>query len=442
MNLPTTTTWCRALAALALAMMLQSPVAASEPAPKTAPVESLLVSAEAGDIGPLRDALRRIDNPGVEALVRARLAASRLDAREVGDHLDVYWSSDDRTAARDALAWSIAGDAAFAAGNYPQAAAATQAWSALLAKHDPRGKAAEVAQFHGIASILSRLPRQAVVEREPRSVPTWRDKAGLLRTQVRINGIGQDAVLDTGANLSVVSRSTAERLGLRILDAEGSVASGSREQVATRIGVADHVQVAGVTLSDVVFLVLADRDLQLPLPGGYKIDAIIGFPVLRAIGRIRFGEDSFTPLEASAATAGAAATANLHAVGNDLLVEAVVGGIPVPLHLDTGAPASALSTRFAHRHPGILQGLARRDRRSASAGGSITQESAVWENVRVEIDGHQVTLPKLAIAVSDAAAVETRTFGTLGLDVLAGFDAFTLDLGTMRLEMEEDNKPH
>lgn len=440
MRLLTTTPLRTALAALALMLAASLPAAgvglpAVEATPSATTVDELLASANAGELRPLQAALPRIDSPGLEALVGARLAAARLDTPAVDAQLARYRASDDRTPARDAMAWSIAADAAFAAGHYARAAGATQAWAELLAATDGApGDSAEVAQFHGIAAMLASLPSQQVVERQPRPSPTRRDKAGLLRTTVRINGLDQDAVLDTGANLSVISSSTAERLGIRILDAEGSVGSGSRDAVATRIGVAERLEIAGITVSNVAFLVLADSALEMPLPGGYRIDAIIGFPVLRAIGRMRFADGAFVAL-APAAPSAADAPGNLHAVGNDLFVDATVDGIPVALHLDTGAPASSLSTRFARRHPERLRGLERRERRSASAGGAITQQSAVWQDVGVAIDGHPVTLPGLHVMLTDAAAVETRTSGTLGLDVLDRYDACTLDLESMRLEV-------
>lgn len=51
---------------------------------------------------------------------------------------------------------------------------------------------------------------------------------------------------------------------------------------------AERLEFAGVTLANVAFLVLDDAQLEMPLPGGYKIDAIVGFPVLRMLDRITF----------------------------------------------------------------------------------------------------------------------------------------------------------
>lgn len=434
-NMPLRRGLAAALTALVLALLVSRSVAAAEHSAPATTVEALLTDAKTGDLASLQAGLPTIADPALKALALARLAASRLDTATADRHLKRYWADNGSNVALDGEAWSITADVAFADGDYARAASATREWAALLVDADPRGEAADVAQFHGIARMLASAPRQMVVEREPREVQTRRDKAGLLRTSVAINDGAQDAVLDTGANLSVVSASAARRLGMRILDGEGSVASASREQVATRLGIADRFEIAGVTLSNVVFLVLDDAQLEMPLPGGYRIDAIIGFPVLRAIGRMRFGADgSFTPQAASSRTTPA--LDNLRIVGSDLFVELAVNGTPVALHLDTGASASLLSTRFVRRHPDVLEGLQHRVHRSASAGGATTRDIAVWKDVRVDIGGLATVLPELAIAVSDSADIDTRTFGTLGLDVIGAFDAYTIDFGTMSLEVE------
>ncbi|MES3045594.1 retropepsin-like aspartic protease [Sphingomonas faeni] len=122
----------------------------------------------------------------------------------------------------------------------------------------------------------------------PASIPTMRDKAGLVRAAVVISGLTQNAILDTGANLSVMSASAAKRLGLRIRDGAGRIASPSSGQIVTRVAVADRLVIAGVELAHVASLVMDDAQLSFPIVGGYQIDAIAGFSVFRAVGQTRF----------------------------------------------------------------------------------------------------------------------------------------------------------
>ena len=425
------------LAVALAALLLIAPAAGASSVPSgpsaAAPAGlAVLEDAKAGDLRPLQQAMPGFADPGLAALARARLAAARLEDRAARHALASYWALPGRVPAADAQAWSIEADIAFAGGDYARAARATARWLALLDGDD--AARAGVAQYHGVAAALADVPAQTVRSRMPREVATRRDRAGLLRVPVSVNGTAREAVFDTGANLSVLSESAARALGVRVLAADANVASGSREQVATRLGVAGRLEVAGIELSNVVFLVIDDALLEMPLPGGYRIDAIVGFPVLRAIGRMRLGKDAFLPLPSR--EPGSASPGNLHVVGNDLFVDLAVDGDATALHLDTGAPASQLSTRFARSHPGVLAGLARDERHSASAGGSTSQPVAWWPRVPVSVAGATTVLPRLAVAMEDSEDVGTHAFGTLGLDVLDAFGGCVLDLDAMALELE------
>ncbi|NZA25650.1 retropepsin-like domain-containing protein [Luteimonas sp. SJ-92] len=424
---------------LASAIALQAPLHAQPPAPlPAAEVESLLADAARGEVFALETALPRIAEPQLTALARARIAAARLDHGEALRQLEPLLAPGASTdPAHLLLAWPIVADASFAAGDYARAAHATDAWRALLAAHgDPDGRAGDVAQFHAVSTLLAPTRPQTLLAFAPETVATRPDTAGLTRATVTINGHGQDTVLDTGANLSVVSASTAQRLGLHLLDGEASVGSTSRDAVATRIGIAERLEFAGATLADVAFLVLDDAQLEIPIPGGYRIDAILGFPVLQALGRIRFGADGSLAAETSEAAADAA-PGNLRVVGSDLYVALTIDDLPLSLHLDTGAPQSSLSARFAQRHPARLEGLRRERQQVGGAGGVTTRETALWPGAQVRLDGRETVLPELAIAVEDSADVGTRNLGILGGDVLGAFAAYTIDFARMRLELGE-----
>lgn len=423
-----------------LALAVLAPVqAADDAALPAARAEALLADAREGEVFSLEAALPRIADPQLAALARARIAASRLQDDAVLRLLTPFFSGEDADPRHLRIAWSIAADASFAAGDYARAAEATGAWQALLAAHgDPDGRAADVAQFHGIATQLAAVPPQAVLAFAPETVAVRRDKVGLPRATMTVNGVGQDAVLDTGANLSVVSASTARRLGLRLLEGEASVGSGSRNAVATRLGIAERLEFAGSTLSNVVFLVLDDAQLEMPVPGGYRIDAILGFPVMRALRRIRFDANgSLTPEPVPAEAAGGRTPENLRVIGSDLYVDVAVDGIAVPLHLDTGASRSSLSSRFAQRHPAILRGLPQDRQRVGGAGGATERRIAAWPDVRVRLDQRETRLPELAIVVADSADVDTRGMGVLGGDILGAFASFTIDFARMRFELGE-----
>lgn len=393
--------------------------------------DQVLFSGADGDVGALQAALPHLADPIVATLARLEIAAARLDEVAVRREIAAYDALHDHDPARLALAASVDAGAAFARGDYARAEQASRAWLALLDRGDPHNHRQDAAQVHAVAALLARAPAISVTGKGQR-IATTRDAADLLRGDVVINGVAQQAVLDTGANLPVVSASLAKKLHLRMIDGDASVGSSSRNAVATRIGVADRMRFAGFTFRNVPFLVLDDSQLALPVGGGYRIDAIIGFPVFRAIGSVTFSDGFLAPRPALLA-----GPRNLTAAGNDLFVTVGIGRFSAPLHLDTGAKASNLSAIFAERHPEALRGLERSSSRSAGAGGATTQTVAHWRNAPITLAGARTTLADLPIVTTGSDDVSDSTMGTLGQDVLKRFAAYTVDFDTMRFAVRD-----
>lgn len=391
-----------------------------------------LLDAADGEVFQLARVLPRIQDPGLALLARARLAAARLDAAEADRLVDRYLADGSRTPAQRALAWPIAADASFANGDYRKAADAAHAWEkALAAAGAGADERANALQMATLAEQLASTTAQHVDVYTPKPETVKRDKVGLPRSLASINGKPQEVVLDTGANLSVVSLSTAHKLGLRLLDGAASVGSSSRQAVALRVGIADQLDFAGLSLSHVAFLVLDDQQLNMPVPGGYQIDAILGFPVLRQLQRLEFtAHGKLLPSRSDALQPG---EGNLRMAGSDLYVDVMLNDLPVAMHLDSGGAASSLSSRFAAEHPGVLKGLKSRQEHVAGAGGARARQSASWPQVRVRIGDQQTVLPAMAISLSDAGNVKESN--VLGGDILQSFDHWTIDFPRMQFEV-------
>ncbi|MCW3836173.1 aspartyl protease family protein [Sphingomonas canadensis] len=426
----------RLAVALALAMLTAAPLAItiSPGAAQTAsPADAaaLLDSTGAGDIAPLEAALPGMRDRAGAALLRARIAATRLRHAEAEKALAAYFATRDKDAARNAAAWAIKADLAFGEGDYAGAAAAYRAALPLMEGSANPADVLTTKQALGMATLLAPEPRQAVAGGTPGRIQAARDKAGLVRGPVSIDGTAIDAVFDTGANLSVVSAATAKRLGMRILDGTASVGSTSQAEVPTRIAIAARMTIAGVELRNVAFLVIDDSALTFPLPGGYTIEAIVGYPVFRALGRVQFGRDgSFL-----AGGKGGRSADNLRATGNDLYVVSGINGAGATLHLDTGATTTALSSRFAALHPDLVAGLTRGKRRIAGAGGMREQEVGLWQPASVTIGGRTRALPVIQVVLGGEASTREPRLGTLGQDVLGGFEYYAIDFRTMSFEL-------
>ncbi|MBB3344788.1 aspartyl protease family protein [Luteimonas sp. RC10] len=401
-------------------------------------IEELMSDAEAGDVFAL-ERYTGTPAPVWHAIAKVRVAAARLRTEEAAALARAVIDDPQVPAAARASAWSVLADAFFADGRYDEAHEAGHHWQqALRASGASARPLAGAHRLSELAAALSNAPRQTVAAYIPQSVLTARDKVGLSRATVHVNGHAQEAVLDTGAGLSVVSRTTAERLGLHLLEAPATIDSSTRDGVHTRIGVADSVDFAGLSLRNVAFLVIDDAQLSMPLPGGYSIPAIVGFPVLRELKRIRFDHDGKLVPEPEARSNSS--HENMRIVGSGLYVDVAIEGVQTALHLDSGAPSSFLNYRFALRHPRFVQGQTIHDEKLAGAGGTSMRRAARLPSANLVIDGKRATLTDLSVTIPEGAEAEVSSFGVLGGDVLDQFHHWTIDFRSMTFELGSSNK--
>lgn len=420
--------------AFAPARAAQAHAAPAAPAAEPArdPLDALFEAASRGETLPLERALREPSlSPARRVLIEAELALSRgVPGAGEGAALRRLTESDDPVLGRAAL--RIVTDAAFGRGDYAEAARVGRLLAEALAAAGAAEEAEAAGRVWRLAAMLAGRGR-ARVEGEVRAatVAAGPDKVGLTRISFSVNGIVQEAVVDTGASLSVLSAATARRLAVTVLEGETAIGNGVQGTVPTRIGIAARIEIAGTVMTNVPFLIIDDANLTFPqVPGGYAIPAIVGLPELRALRRIRIEQAGrFTVLPP--AEGGAP---NLTASGNELFAGLSVDGRVVPLHLDTGANQTSLTALYAATEPGRVQALQTGQGNYSSAGGTRAIRFATWTNPPLALAGRSFTLPALAISLPGDGP-PPRFNGVLGADVLRRFESYTLDFEAMRMSL-------
>lgn len=330
-------------------------------------VDAALKLARVADVAPIRRLLaQRSLAPSTRHLLTARIRASKLDDGAAISALRRYFANGDTDAARLREAHEIGALTAFAAGRYADAA---RHGAQVVAR--PAGLIGDqidgIRRLTEIAKMLASSPPQRLERRKEGSTSIFRDKVGLIRARIASGQASEEAIIDTGANLSVASASAARRMGLRMLDGASSVGNSVGTEAKVRVAIADRIEIAGAALHNVVFLVMDDRTLEFPVPGGYRIDTIIGFPVLRALGRLNFGPDN---LKVGGVPAAGAKASQIRMVGNMPYIATTLANAEFPLVFDSGANESVLHPRFALARPDLKAVDSGKKQSSAGAGGA------------------------------------------------------------------------
>lgn len=117
------------------------------------------------------------------------------------------------------------------------------------------------------------------------SIPMMYGKPDLIRLQVRINeNPPEEIVLDSGASLSLLTESTAKRLGVeKVPDAVASAFGLHQVEFPLHFGWLRSLQIGPVTVTNVPVGILSDQALsfQTTVAGKFKINGVLGAHLMK-----------------------------------------------------------------------------------------------------------------------------------------------------------------
>jgi len=366
--------------------------------------------------------------PGVEHDYFAGILASRSARTEEAVQLlkGVLPALHDSEPQRLAIALEALADTYAAAYRYHDAALA-YADLAPLGSYLPQ----PVDDDAALAGILTGAPAQTVAWTGPVRLKTSRNPIGSVNATLAVNGSPVDWLLDTGANYSVVSRSVARKLGLTPRAGTAMVGSGvTGLKSSLEAAIVPRLDLGGATVRDIVAIILDDANLRVGLDGNaYQIDAILGYPVLRALGRVTFTRKG--EFLAGDAAESAETGAPMFMRGQTPALECEVDGERLLFTFDTGASSTNFSVRYYERFRQGARSWQTRTVQNGGGGGTVRREMFVQPQVDMHVGGAAVTLRDVTIFSTRMNAGIDVLFGNLGQDFVDGFDGFTLDFSTM-----------
>ena len=309
---------------------------------------------------------------------------------------------------------------------------AAEAMRANIAIQDETGVEADrsSADFFDAVSSVGKMTRSG---QHSGTIELLRDKAGLPRISVDVNGVQDDAIIDTGAALSTVTVSMANNMGLRQLGSGVDIGGSTGKSVSAGLAVADKVTVGGSVFVNVPFVVVPDEAMSFS-QFDYHVTSIIGLPILSRLGRIEFSKAndremlSFQPsLSAASADEANMTTSGWEIVALGSLNEA---NVRQRFFLDTGARTSEVYDFAADTTPGLLNELQSKSRTQGGLGEVVESEHISVRSVRYALGGREFIHGPVFV-VDDNGSFR---HGSVGQDILSRFDKVTIDFGRMVIE--------
>lgn len=273
---------------------------------------------------------------------------------------------------------------------------------------------------------LRDVPPQTVETREGGDLHP--DKHG--RVIVTVDSTQRRYAFDSGANLSVLMRSEAERLGLEIRPVGVVVGGASNLQVQADVAVASRVEVGGATLRHVVFLVLPDSALTFP---GLRITGLLGFPVQRALGAMAYQKDGTLRVLADT-NPRVRSTLALHKYTP--FISVTVHADTLSCQLDTGSGNTVLYEPFYQSHRAWIDSIGQPDTLTeGGVGGTRRLPVVTLPATTLSIAGVPVSLDDIEVRTTLPSWQDKHLMCLIGRDALTEFREYVIDYHNMVLEL-------
>jgi len=256
---------------------------------------------------------------------------------------------------------------------------------------------------------------------------------GLFQVPLAAGAYTGSWIVDSGANLSVISQSVAERMGIELSSATGTVEGGSGAAVPIHTGVIPELRLGAAVLHNVPVLVAADPDLTFP-EIAYRVEGSLGLPVLAALGRFTVYRDGRIHF------GGETIASDKDRFPHNLFLEKFAPVIAADFGLgdqlftiDTGAIRTILSAAF-YRESKPVNSAQLVELQLMGAGGTLVSPAYQVHDVEAKLGGGCAQLQSVQVLTQPIGRAD-EFYGNIGESALRPFTSFTLDFNAMRFSV-------
>lgn len=288
----------------------------------------------------------------------------------------------------------------------------------------------DIANTNKIWGALSNTPPQRVEPHSDILLPIKKDAASLWTLPVSAGNWQDDFIFDTGANISTVTASVADKMKLRRFATHFDVHGFQGTVVSTSLGIADSLHIGNMVLRNVVFMIMPDDALTFSKIQ-YTIHGIIGFPVIRALKEVHIYKKGTLEIPAHE-TALPTSASNLAIHGLFPMVQFGTEKGLYNFHFDTGAKVTDLfDTYYAQHARYIRRKGSYKITEFESAGGKRSMEAYQLKRFKFYIGDKTAILPTVTILTKPIRSGSEMVYGNIGQDVMEQFDEMILNFESM-----------
>jgi hypothetical protein len=287
--------------------------------------------------------------------------------------------------------------------------------------------------FYNTYHALANIPPEQVVVLEDDTFNWKRNTIGIMEIAVRFKNSTYSFVFDTRASISVISRSFAKKVGLKILNASYDEFNGiTGARISAGIGIADSLYIDNILVRNAVFQILPDQALNFPQLR-FSIAGAIGFPIIKELREIHIFQNgkmqvSTHPSKSKLNNLAFDASTTVLSLQTELDT--------LSFHFDLGAGSSTLYHHVFERYKQRILKTAKIKYIELGGAGGITKRK-VYEipHFIIYFNNQKITLDSLDVLTRPIYKGQ-KYYGNIGQDLIGKFFEMTLNFESMYVDFK------
>jgi predicted aspartyl protease len=257
-----------------------------------------------------------------------------------------------------------------------------------------------------------------------------KDIAGLWNIPVTIGDTTLDFVFDTGANVSVLTESTALKLGIKITGSGIKVGTATDIKVDSKAGICKGMQIGKIVINNVALLILPDEALTFgPF---YKITGIIGIPVIKALNEITINKDNVLTISNTPVNN---IYSNFCFEGFTPVIQMIHNSDSLSFIFDSGAMKTMLYKPYYDLYKtDIENNYQLTEIVIGGAGGNRKVKGYHLKSISLASGNATAELIKTSLIIENIKKRNSYFYGNLGQDFITQFSELVLNYGSMYIE--------
>ena len=278
-----------------------------------------------------------------------------------------------------------------------------------------------------LVSALSHVPPQTIDIRADTVIKMKKDMAGSDTLEVSINNTSENFLFDICANFSSVPESVAERMQMKSLPVGISVDTSSGMIIQTHPAVCKKLTIGNMDVYNAVFLVVPDE--LMSFPDGYRINGLLGYPVIKAFQEVRLSQSGeLTVKEQSSSVRGSS-----NMTMNDFLPMIKIDG--KPYYLDTGGETTTFYQKYYLENKESIENEYEVGKVMIGGIGGFHEYDGFVIDESLTISGREVELNDVNL-LKEQIGIEGMAYGNIGQDFIKQFDTMILNLEDSYIQFE------